>query len=121
MFELSVKGTFSAAHNICGYEGECANIHGHNWVAEIRVGADKLDRIGMSLDFKVIKKILKKVIGSLDHTYLNENPFLLGLNPTAENLAIVISKGVDSLLPENAKLIAVTVWESDNSSITYYS
>jgi len=120
MFELSVKGTFSAAHNIYGYDGECANIHGHNWVVEIRVGADKLDRIGMSLDFKVIKEILVKVIGSLDHTYLNENPFLEGLNPTAENLAIVISKGVDSLLPENARLIAVTVWESDNSSITYY-
>ena len=30
MFYLNVIDTFSAAHRLCGYQGPCSNLHGHN-------------------------------------------------------------------------------------------
>ncbi|MDD4277816.1 MAG: 6-carboxytetrahydropterin synthase, partial [Candidatus Cloacimonetes bacterium] len=31
MYLLNVSDHFSAAHRLCGYEGACSNLHGHNW------------------------------------------------------------------------------------------
>jgi len=34
-------------------------LHGHNWKVEVELAGEKLDHIGMLVDFKVLKKILK--------------------------------------------------------------
>jgi 6-pyruvoyltetrahydropterin/6-carboxytetrahydropterin synthase len=38
---------FSAAHVLKGYEGACDQIHGHNYVVNVEVVADRLDALGM--------------------------------------------------------------------------
>ena len=37
MLELKVLSSFSAAHHLLNYEGECENQHGHNWKVEVYV------------------------------------------------------------------------------------
>lgn len=117
MFEIKVTGEFSAAHNLREYRGKCEELHGHNWKIEVVVSGVNLDKAGMIIDFKQIKSRLNKVLDKLDHKYLNRLNYFKRANPTSENIAKYIH---DNLKTKVTGLKLVTVWESDNSSASYY-
>jgi len=119
MFEIIVRQNFSAAHQIEGYPGNCSELHGHNWRIELCIGVGELNELGMALDFKQAKKILREIIGKLDHTFLNDNPFCSGGNPTAERLAELIYIQAAGKIPEKVSINSVTVWESENAGVRY--
>ena len=75
MYDIKVEANFSAAHNLRGYRGKCEELHGHNWKVEIVVSSEKPDKIGMVLDFRYLKMELLRVLGKLDHKYLNKIPY----------------------------------------------
>jgi 6-pyruvoyltetrahydropterin/6-carboxytetrahydropterin synthase len=126
MYSLKVQGSFSSAHNLRGYKGKCEDLHGHNWIVEMDVKSDKLDKIGMVLDFKYLKKELNAVLEKLDHKYLNRIPYFSAeggsasggkkVNPTSENIAKYI---YDQLKPVVSQISSVTIWENATSSATY--
>ncbi|MBO8138045.1 MAG: 6-carboxytetrahydropterin synthase QueD [Desulfotomaculum sp.] len=127
MYELMIKMNFDAAHKLCGYRGNCANVHGHTWIVEVTVAGSKLNSLGLLIDFKELKKIVGRIIEQLDHSYLNELPaFAHGgemSNPTAENLSCYIYKKVKAELNSNypeVKLSRVNVWESPTSCASYW-
>jgi 6-pyruvoyltetrahydropterin/6-carboxytetrahydropterin synthase len=121
MFELMVETTFSAAHQLKGYMGKCEHLHGHNWKVQAHVIAERLNEIDIALDFNEIRKITNEVIAPIDHSVLNEIFPFTEKNPSSENIAKWI---YDSLMKkidnENLRVSAVTVWESETSSATYY-
>jgi 6-pyruvoyltetrahydropterin/6-carboxytetrahydropterin synthase len=121
MFELMVETTFSAAHQLKGYMGKCEHLHRHNWKVQVHVIAEMLNEIDIALDFNEIRKITNEVITPLDHNVLNEVFPFTEKNPSSENIAKWI---YDSLIKkidnENVRVSAVTVWESETSSATYY-
>jgi 6-pyruvoyltetrahydropterin/6-carboxytetrahydropterin synthase len=77
VYSIKVEGTFSSAHNLKGYKGKCEELHGHNWNVEVRVESDKLDKAGMILDFKLLKKNLGVILDALDHKYLKRSGLLI--------------------------------------------
>ena len=87
MFRLQIEDSFAAAHQLRGYRGKCENLHGHNWRVRILVSVERLDGIGMLVDFGELKTILRRGLASLDHAFLNETPPFEKVNPTSENLA----------------------------------
>ncbi len=120
MFYLSITETFSAAHRLCGYLGACSNLHGHNWKVRVGLKTEKLDEIGMAMDFGIIKGILQSILSELDHAYLNEVPSLNGLNPTSENLARYIYELMEKKLTgQPARIYEVEICESERSSMVY--
>lgn len=122
MFELSVKVEFEAAHRIVDYPGKCNRLHGHNWVVEVGVVGEKLNELGMLVDFKDLKEEVNRVMDELDHHYLNELPaFSEGHNPTAEHIAVYIYDELDKkeVFHENCQLKNVKVWESAKSAVVY--
>lgn len=120
MFYLNVSDTFSAAHRLCGYEGACSNLHGHNWKVRVGLQAEKLDNIGMAMDYGIIKQILKGILDELDHSYLNEVTCLAGVNPTSENLALYIYEQMERALQNQpASIHEVEICESERSSVVY--
>ena len=123
MYELKITNHFSAAHNLREFYGKCENLHGHNWFVEVRVRADELDRIGLVMDFGVIKKRLNEVLDELDHKYLNELPYFKEKNPSSENIALFIFSHLAPLIKEDSaqrvRLYSVSAWESNNASATY--
>ena len=119
MFTIKVKRSFSAAHRICGYEGNCANLHGHNWKVRADIRADCLDKLGMACDFRLAKSILKEVLDDFDHCELNSHPLLSGKNPTSERIAMVVFERINEKLPDNLQLVAVEVFESEKTSVEY--
>jgi len=121
MFEITVKTDFSSAHNLRGYNGKCEEIHGHNFKVSVTVSGEKLDDIGLVIDFKILKEKANKIISRLDHKYLNNLSEFTKINPSSENIAKYIFKEMDKELKgENAKIKRVVVWESDSSCATYY-
>ncbi len=117
---LKVTDSFSSAHFLKNYRGKCENVHGHNWRVELEVVGEKIDKTGLLIDFKVLKGILKDVLGVLDHRLLNEIPPFDRCNPSSENIAKVIFEQVKERLPEGVRVRSVTVWESDNACATYF-
>jgi 6-pyruvoyltetrahydropterin/6-carboxytetrahydropterin synthase len=111
---------FAAAHRLRGYEGDCEQLHGHNYKVEIEVRATQLDELGMGVDFRAIRKAAREVVGALDHRLLNEIPPFDEVNPTAEHIAVHVFEQLNRMLDrEHARVHAVTIWETDRDSVRY--
>ncbi len=120
MFELTIESTFSAAHQLRGYKGECERLHGHNWKVHIHVLAERLNEIDIAIDFHELKRIASEVLQPLDHSFLNDVFPFTEKNPSSENVAKWVYDALKKKLPdENIMLSAVTVWESETASATY--
>ncbi|MGI6679743.1 MAG: 6-carboxytetrahydropterin synthase QueD [Dehalobacterium sp.] len=121
MFEISVQDHFDAAHFLKGYQGKCAQIHGHTWQVEIKVRGENLDEIGMILDFSVIKKALKQILHPLDHGLINDLAIFRETNPTAENISRYIFQEMSQALKDvPVQVYRVTVWESPGAAAAYF-
>ncbi len=78
---------FDAAHHLPGYNGLCANLHGHQWKLEVEVIGEVDHSSGMVMDFSVLKKIVNEaVVRKFDHTLINDCLTM----PTAENMVTYI-------------------------------
>ena len=123
MYRLSIKETFSAAHFLDGYRGACASMHGHNWDVEVFIVSDRLNQMGMVVDFKDLKRITKKILSELDHELLNR-VLPEGLNPTAENIAKYLFdkfKTAFAIQEKNnvLKVDKIRIFENRNSCCEY--
>jgi len=129
MYELIIKGEFSAAHHLRGYKGKCEKLHGHNYGVELYVHHNNLDKLGIAIDFTILKKLLDRVLTEYDHRYLNKLKDFAKLNPTAENIAYTIHRKIKKKLcpdkrpsgrvTETSK-IKVCIWESAKTGACYY-
>jgi 6-pyruvoyltetrahydropterin/6-carboxytetrahydropterin synthase len=115
--------TFDAAHRLLGYNGPCANLHGHTYKIQLTFSARELDKDGFVVDFSVMKQLISEnILMHWDHaTHLNSEDPLVGLfdeyngkvrkggeemisfityngNPTAENMAEVLYTQIRGLL-----------------------
>lgn len=121
MFEIGVKGRFSAAHQLKGYAGKCAVPHGHNWDVEVFLRGNELASSGMLLDFQEIKRALGNILGRFDHTDLNTVDILKGMNPTSENIAKVIYHAMANEMKETACHVhRVCVHETPETAASYF-
>ena len=121
MYELSIEVSFAAAHQLRGYKGKCENMHGHNWRVQINVLAERLNEIDIAIDFHDFKKMAQEVIAPLDHAFLNEVFPFTEKNPSSENIAKWIFDSMKKKINNgNLRMAAVTVWESENASASYY-
>jgi 6-pyruvoyltetrahydropterin/6-carboxytetrahydropterin synthase len=127
MYELTIISDFAAAHSLRDYEGECENLHGHNWKVEAAVITERLDDIGLAVDFKLLKKLLNDILDGLDHRYLNELEPFRTKNPSSESIAKFIFKKLEKSLKayddtkgRDVYIKRVTVWESERAGASYY-
>ncbi len=124
MFEVTVEQTFAAGHALRGYRGKCENVHGHNYKVCVTVEGERLNEIGLLVDFVVLKRILRGVIEYLDHKFINDLPPFDRVNPTAENMARYfydeVARRLAAETPEAAARVKeVRVWETDTSVAAY--
>lgn len=121
MYRLTIKTGFAAAHNLINYQGDCENLHGHNWKVEVTVTAHELDPAGLAIDFKVLKRETNLVLDELDHKYVNQHPFFTELSPSSENIARYLYQTLSQRLNDgNVMVERIGVWESENACAEYY-
>lgn len=121
MYQLKITSNFASAHNLMHYQGDCENLHGHNWKVDVTVTAQNLDKAGLGIDFKKLKAETKALLKTLDHKYLNELGPFKDISPSSENIARYIYQELSrSLNNDNIKVESITVWESDVACAKYY-
>lgn len=126
------RETFNAAHRLYNPKwsdekneaifGLCnnPNYHGHNYVLEVWVEGDIDPDTGYVIDLKILSQIIKdEVHEPFDHRNLNLDCVdFVGLNPTAENIAVVIWNKIRKRLDLKYKL-EIRLWETDRNSVFY--
>ncbi len=120
MYTLTTMVEFSSAHTLVGHSGPCKKMHGHNWKVEVEITGEKLDKIGMVVDFKEIRKATNLVVDELDHEFLNNLEPFSEDNPTAENIArYIFTKLSEEFSDKNVKVNSIKLWETDKSAVSY--
>ena len=129
---VSRKAHFNAAHRLYRPDwadekneeifGKCNNplYHGHNYELIVHITGEIDPSTGYVMDMKVLKDLIKaEVENAFDHKNLNEQvPEFANLNPTAENIAVVIW---DKLRPHISadKKLEVTLYETPRNYVHY--
>jgi len=120
MYRLMIKTSFAAAHNLINYQGDCENLHGHNWRVEVVVSAKELDKAGLGIDFKILKKQTNSLLDELDHKYLNDLTPFKNDSPSSENISrYLFERLTETLNNENITVEKINVWESENACASY--
>ncbi len=126
------KAHFNAAHRLYRPDwndeknsqifGKCSNpnFHGHNYDLTVSVSGDIDPETGFLIDLKILKDIIRaQVEDYLDHKNLNlEVQEFKELNPTAENIAVVIYNRIKTVLEPKFDL-EVTLYETPRNFVTY--
>jgi 6-pyruvoyltetrahydropterin/6-carboxytetrahydropterin synthase len=132
MLRLTQSFEFSASHRLFRPElsdaenlrvfGKCSNPagHGHNYVVEVTVRGTPSEGAGTVTDIGALDRAVKaRVIDDFDHKNLNaECPEFAKLNPTVENIALVIWNRLAGRLGE-CELANVRVWETPKTYAEY--
>ncbi|PLX24855.1 MAG: 6-pyruvoyl tetrahydrobiopterin synthase [Ignavibacteria bacterium] len=102
--------------------GKCSNPagHGHNYYVEVTVAGDVDPETGYVLDLKELKSVIQsRVLALVDHKNLNTDvPFLHGVLPTTENIAIGIWKQLVDHIPQG-RLYQVRLFETEKNFVDY--
>jgi len=129
---ISRKAHFNAAHRLYRKDwsdekndavfGKCnnPNFHGHNYELIVSVTGDIDQETGYVIDMKELKDIIKiEVEDAFDHKNLNiEVPEFAELNPTAENIAVVIYNKIKPRLNPSFDL-EITLYETPRNFVIY--
>lgn len=120
MFEVSVEYSFAAGHALRGYKGKCENVHGHNYKVRVSVEGEKLNSIGLLIDFTDLRAALKGLVEQFDHHFLNDIEPFKETNPSAENLACYLGSELQKKFKDQGVNVSnVTVWETDTTCASY--
>ncbi len=126
------KAHFNAAHRLHNPKwsdeknkaifGLCnnPNYHGHNYELEVKVIGEIDPETGYVIDIKVLKDIIKEEVEDrFDHKNLNlDTEDFKNLNPTAENIVVVIWKRIRTRLPAHLDL-AVRLYETPRNFVEF--
>lgn len=131
MFRVTRAISFCYGHRLLNYDGKCRHLHGHNGRAVLTLAAERLDPLGMVVDFSRIKRAVGAWIDeALDHKMLlhkddpalpllrqmGEPVYVLDVNPTAENIAKLI---YDFAAAQGFPVVEVKLWETESCYATY--
>jgi len=124
---------FCYGHRLLNYDGKCRHLHGHNGKAVITLEAERLDALGMVVDFARLKRVVGGWIDeAIDHKMLlhrddpvlaylraqGEPVFVMNVNPTAENIARLI---YEYAAAQGFPVVEVQLWETDACQASYRS
>ena len=126
------KAHFNAAHRLYNADwsdarnamvfGKCANpnYHGHNYELIVSVKGTIDPDTGFVMDMKVLKKLIEiEIEEKFDHKNLNEEvEEFKTLNPTAENIVVVIWNKLRLKIDKKLEL-AITLYETPRNFVTY--
>lgn len=122
MYQIQATTDFAAAHHLVGYDGNCSNVHGHNWRVKACLEVDGVDDIGISVDFRCLKKSLNSLTAEMDHGDLNQHPAFNDVNPSSELIAkYIFHKLSEEFTSSTTRVAAVEVAESDDCAVVYYA
>lgn len=98
-----------------------ANYHGHNYTLEVKVTGEIDPETGYVIDLKILKDIIREEVEErFDHKNLNlDCPEFQQLNPTAENIAVVIYQLIRKRLDPEKFDLKIRLYETERNYVEY--
>lgn len=129
---VSRKEHFNAAHRLYNPAwsaeknaqvfGKCSNpnYHGHNYEIIVTLTGEPDPETGYVFDMKVLSDLIREhVTQKFDHKNLNlDTEYFKNLNPTAENIAVVIWNILREKIGASLEL-KVTLYETERNYVEY--
>ena len=119
MFTVSVETHFWASHQLTLADGSKEPLHRHNWAVTADVSSDKLNSMGLVMDFCRLKAMVDKTIAEFDNIPLDRIDYFRQNNPSAENVAKYIYEKLRTKLPRGVKLENISVVEEPGCSAKF--
>ena len=120
LFEAAYETTFCATHVLTREGSPIEPQHGHDWRVEAVAAGDRLDEIGVVVDFEHLKKAVSAVAARFHYGDITTHPDFAGQSPSAEAVARYFFREVRRGMGEEGKhLLRVRVWEAPGCSATY--
>ncbi|HEU4609568.1 MAG TPA: 6-carboxytetrahydropterin synthase [Chitinophagaceae bacterium] len=102
--------------------GKCnnPNYHGHNYELHVKLVGEIDEETGYVMDMKELSDLIKEeVLDKLDHKNLNlDTPYFSTLNPTAENICVVIYEILRARIKPSLELF-VRLYETERNFVEY--
>ena len=119
MFTISVERHFQASHQLTMPDGSKEPVHDHDWVVTVILSSEKLNNMGIVMDFQALKALIDKIIAGFNNKPLKSIGYFQQNNPSAENVAKYIYDKLLTKLPEGVKLQNIRVVEEPGCSATF--
>jgi 6-pyruvoyltetrahydropterin/6-carboxytetrahydropterin synthase len=120
MFEVAYETTFCATHRLTRDDQPIEPLHGHDWRVEAVAAGERLDPIGVVVDFEVLKEAVGEIAARFHYKDINQHPAFAGRSPSAEAVARYFFEEVRRGMGEAGGLLRrVRVWEAPGCSATY--
>jgi len=119
MFTISVETHFQASHRLILPDGTKEPSHNHKWQVRADVSSNRLNNIGIVMNFDKLRELLEDCVAELDNTALEKTGYFRQNNPTAENVAKYIYDKLKSRLPQGVKLQSIEVVEAPGCSAKF--
>jgi len=119
MFTISVEKHFYASHQLTLPDGSKEPVHSHDWIVTADISSEKLNNMGVVMDFRALKAMVDKIVTGFNNKALESIGYFQQNNPSAENVAKYIYEKLRIKLPESVKLQKVRVTEESGCSATF--
>ncbi|MHC5074825.1 MAG: 6-pyruvoyl trahydropterin synthase family protein [Planctomycetota bacterium] len=111
MYTVIVETSFNASHNLTLPDGSKEKLHGHEWKIAAKVTSNKLNKMGLVIDFHRLKSLIEGIVSDINGRKLEEIEFFQKNNSSAENVAKYIYEKLGTILPKSVQLNDITVTE----------
>ncbi|UCE99037.1 MAG: 6-carboxytetrahydropterin synthase [Planctomycetota bacterium] len=119
MFTISVETSFDASHQLALPDGSKEQLHEHTWAVTADVGSEKLDGMGLVMDFGHLTSAVDNIVSELDNTTLERIEYFRQHNSSAENVAKYIYDKLGPGLPREVRLLSISVVEEPGCSAKF--
>jgi 6-pyruvoyltetrahydropterin/6-carboxytetrahydropterin synthase len=120
MFTISVEKHFRASHQLTLPDGSKESVHQHDWVVTADVSSEKLNNMGVVMDFQALKAMMDKTVCGFENSALESIGYFQQNNPSAENVAKYIYDKLRIELPKGVKLRNIRVAEEPGCSAKFH-
>jgi len=120
MFTISVERHFQASHQLILPDGSKEPVHKHDWVVTASLSSERLNNMGVVMDFQALKAMIDKTVAGFDNTALESIGYFQQNNPSAENVAKYIYDKLLIELPKGVKLRNIRVVEEPGCSAKFH-
>jgi len=118
-YELGVDVFFNARHYVMT-SGSRGPMHSHSWRLQARLVSRDVTSEGITIGFAEAKEVVQQQVSRFDGNILNEMEQFQEIQPTTENVAMVLYDGIkEAVEPLTVKLTSVCVWESPTNYVVY--
>lgn len=119
MFTVSVETYFKASHQLVLPDGSKESVHYHNWVVTVDVSSNKLNSMGLVMDFCRLKAMLDNIVAGLDNMSLDKIDYFRRNSSSTEHVARYLYERLQPKLPKDVKLNHVGVIEKPGCSAKF--